>query len=480
MLPRWPTRPPVTIEVVVPVSDWLNPHLRAALSRSLQAFQRHPRRVAAAALTGMGTLAVTAFGVAPLAAGDVALPAQRMVTEALPLEGLSAQLEQLAEHTLDLHRSTTTRGNDTVDGLLRRLGVADPLASAWLRSDRTARQLLDGDGGKLVQARIGTDGRLLELVARFQPADPAQSATHFSRLTATRSAEGFSTRLDTAALVPQVRLGSGSVRGNLWQAAEDARLPEAVADQMVDIFSGDIDFHRELRRGDSFSVVYETLTADDQPVTWGDGTGRVLAAEYTNRGRRFQAVWFVDPDTGRGAYFSMDGKSRRKPFLASPLEFSRVTSGFAMRMHPVLQSWRAHNGVDYAAPEGTPVKTVGDGTVEFAGRQSGYGNVVQIEHAGGKSTLYAHLSRIDVKQGERVSQGQVLGAVGRTGWATGPHLHFEFRVNGQFQDPLSIAGLTETFKLDADDRPRFRQNAQVAGAQLVAARSMTRFRGDAE
>lgn len=462
------------------MSDWLNPHLRAALGRGLQACQRHPRRVAAAALTSIGSLAVTAFGVAPLAAGDAGLPAQRLVTEALPLEGLSAQLEQLAEHSLDLHRSTTTRGNDTVDGLLRRLGVADPLASAWLRTDHRARQLLDGDGGKLVQARIAHDGRLLELVARFHAADPTQENSHFSRLTLSRGAEGFSSRLETAALVPQVRLGSGAVRGNLWQAAEDARLPEAVADQMVDIFSDDIDFHRELRRGDSFSVVYEALTADDQPVTWGDGTGRVLAAEYTNRGRRFQAVWFVDPDTGRGAYFSMDGKSRRKPFLASPVEFSRVTSGFAMRMHPVLQSWRAHNGVDYAAPEGTPVKTVGEGTVEFAGRQSGYGNVVQVEHAGGKSTLYAHLSRIDVKQGERVTQGRVLGAVGRTGWATGPHLHFEFRVNGQFQDPLSITELTETFKLDADDRPRFRQSAQLVGQQLLAARSMTRFRGDAE
>jgi murein DD-endopeptidase MepM/ murein hydrolase activator NlpD len=155
----------------------------------------------------------------------------------------------------------------------------------------------------------------------------------------------------------------------------------------------------------------------------------VLAAEFVNAGRTHQAVWFVDGQ-GRGAYFGPDGLSRRRAFLASPLEFSRVTSGFAMRFHPLLKSWRAHLGVDYGAPTGTAVRSVGDGVVHFAGRQNGYGNVVEVQHGNERSTLYAHLSRIDVRKGQRVEQGESLGAVGATGWATGPHLHFEFRVAG--------------------------------------------------
>jgi murein DD-endopeptidase MepM/ murein hydrolase activator NlpD len=249
---------------------------------------------------------------------------------------------------------------------------------------------------------------------------------------------------------------------------------------MVELFSGDIDFHRQLRKGDSFSVVYEVLTADDSPITWGDGTGRILAAEFVNAGKVHQVMWYPQANQGKGEYFGFDGRSRRRTFLASPMTFSRMTSGFAMRMHPLLRDWRAHRGVDYAAPQGTPVRTVGEGVVEFAGWQNGYGNVVHIEHGNNKSTLYAHLSQIDVRRGQRVEQGQRVGAVGATGWATGPHLHFEFRLGGQYLDPTRIAGTGEASTILGDARPHFDGVRRSYQRQLEVAETLRVAQGVVE
>jgi murein DD-endopeptidase MepM/ murein hydrolase activator NlpD len=182
-------------------------------------------------------------------------------------------------------------------------------------------------------------------------------------------------------------------------------------------------------------------------------------------------VWFT-PSDGRGSYYDVDGRSKRRAFLASPMEFSRVTSGFAMRFHPLLQNWRQHHGVDYGAPKGTAVRSVGDGVVDFAGWQNGYGNVVQIKHSNERSTLYAHLSRIDVKKGQHLEQGANVGAVGSTGWATGPHLHFEFRIAGAHQDPLSIAKAAETLPLDAASKPRFAETVRTVQAKLDVAETL--------
>ena len=455
------------------------PFAMHALLRCQSAAMRHPRRVAGTVLGLLGTFAVAAFGIAPLAP-DAALLPQRLVSEALQVPGLDRQLGDLAEHSLELNRSDLTRSSDTADSLLRRLGINDPAAAAFLRTDRDARRLIDGRAGKMLQVRGAADGSLIELVARFPALDASRTSSHFTRLTLTRSNGTFTSMLETAALVPQVRLGSGAVRSSLWAATDDARLPEAIASQLIEIFSGDIDFHRQLRKGDTFSLAFETLTADDQPISWNDGTGRIVAAEFVNNGKSLQAVWFQDTGKAKGGYFGLDGRSRRRAFLASPMEFSRVTSGFAMRFHPILQNWRAHNGVDYGAPTGTPVRSVGDGVVESAGRQNGYGNVVQLLHSNGSSTLYAHLSRIDVRTGQHVEQGQRIGAVGATGWASGPHLHFEFRVGGQFQDPLKIARESETLVIDTASRPRFQQFAAVAKQHIDAAETLTAFRGDAE
>jgi len=450
------------------------------LSRCNAWARRHPHRLAAAVVGLLSTFAITAFGIAPLAAG-APQPPQRLVTETLQVPGLDQQLGALAVHELELTRSDLTRAGDTADSLLRRLGVNDPVAAAFMRSDTDARRLVDGRARKMVQVRTAADGTLLELVARFAALDSARESTHFTRLTLVRENGQFRSQLETAALVPQVRLGSGSIRSSLWAATDEARLPDAIATQLIEIFSGDIDFHRQLRKGDTFSVVFETLTADDQPVTWSDDTGRVVAAEFVNNGKSVQALWYQDAGkSGKGAYYGFDGQSRRRPFLASPLEFSRITSGFAMRFHPILQNWRAHNGVDYGAPTGTPVRAVGDGVVESAGRMNGYGNVVQLQHGGGKSTVYAHLSHIDVRPGQRVEQGQRIGAVGATGWATGPHLHFEFRINGQFQDPLKVARAGESPKIDATAQAQFQQVATRAQQQLAAAESMLGLRGNAE
>ena len=442
------------------------------------ALARHPKRVAGGVLGVLGSFAITAFGIAPLAPDAAQLP-QTLVVQALQVPGLTQQVADLAEHPLDLYRSVVMRGNETADSLLKKLGVADPTAAAFLRADRDARRLFDGQPGKMVQVRTGADGGLAELVARFGALDSARAESHFTRLKISRANGVWRTTLETAALVPQVRLGSGTVRSSLWAATDDARLPEAIATQLIEIFSADVDFHRQLRKGDSFSLSFETLTADDQPITWGDSTGRILAAEFVNNGRPLQAVWFQGAGR-KGAYFGPDGRSRKRAYLASPLEFSRITSGFAMRFHPILQNWRAHNGVDYSDPQGTPVLSVGDGVVELAGPQSGYGNLVQLKHSNGKSTVYAHLSRIDVRAGQRVEQGQRIGAVGATGWATGPHLHFEFRINGQFTDPLQLARETEQAVIDTAARPQFQRLASLAARQIEVAQSMTAFRGDAE
>ncbi len=467
-----PSLEPTVLTLVPPFTQRLLVNLQAALLR-------HPRRVAGTVLTMLGTVAVAAFGIAPLAPDAAQLP-QRLITEALLVPGLDRQLGDLAEQVLELNHSDLTRSSDTADSLLRRLGVSDPVAATYIRSDRDARRLIDGRGGKMVQVRTAADGTLVELIARFPALDTARSSSHFTRMTLARANGQFMSTLETAALVPQVRLGSGTVSTSLWAATDDARLPEAIASQLIEIFSGDIDFHRQLRKGDSFSVAFETLTADDQPISWNNATGRIVAAEFVNNGKSLQALWFQAGSKTKGGYFSPDGQSKRKAFLASPVEFSRVTSGFAMRFHPVLQDWRAHNGVDYGAPAGTAVRSVGDGVVESAGRQNGYGNVVQLLHSSGKSTLYAHLSRIDVRPGQRVEQGQRIGAVGATGWATGPHLHFEFRVNGQIQDPLQAARVSENLVIDTTQQAHFQQVASSAQHQLNAAESLTAFRGDAE
>ncbi|MEO6032279.1 MAG: M23 family metallopeptidase [Burkholderiaceae bacterium] len=445
----------------------------AAFARSTRFISKYPRGVTAAVMLGLGGFAATAFGIAPMMPDASDLP-KHLVTENVTSEDIQSQLDALAEHELQLYRTDLTRSSDTADTLLKRLNVSDAEAAGFLRTDPIARALLTGRGGKMVRVQTDAQGALTELVARYAATDSALQATQFTRLRITRSAGKLTARTETAALASQVRMGSGTIRTSLFAATDDARIPDSVANQIAEVFANDIDFRRELRRDDTFSVVYEALTADGEPITWGSSAGRLLAAEFVNDYHTYSAVWFMDAQ-GKGAYYGFDGKSKKRAFLASPVAFSRVTSGFSMRLHPILGIWKQHKGVDLGAPSGTPVHAVGDGVVDFAGWQNGYGNVVEIRHANDRSTLYAHMSRIDVKRGQHVDQGDQVGAVGMTGWATGPHLHFEVKVHGVQHDPIAMAKASEAITLSPAAKARFAQFAQSVKSQLEVADGVTSY-----
>jgi murein DD-endopeptidase MepM/ murein hydrolase activator NlpD len=389
----------------------------------------------------------------------------REVLEAVQPLPLEQQAQALDLHGLNLFRSDVTRSNDTVESLLARLGVDDARAAAYLRQDTTIRAQLLGRAGRVVMAEASGRHELTRLSARWAPEDDGM----FKRLVIERTPAGtFTARVETAPLVASTRMGSAIVRSSLFAAADEARIPDPVISQLVQIFSGDIDFHRALYSGDRLSVVYEALEADGEPLR----VGRILSVEFVNKGRAHQALWFEEPGR-KGGYYTLDGKSLDSSYLASPMEFSRVTSGFAMRFHPILHKWKAHLGTDYAAATGTPVRTVGEGVVTFAGEQNGFGNVIVIKHNATDETLYAHLSRIFVRPGHQVSQGQKIGAVGATGWATGPHLHFEFRVNGVHKDPVQIARRSDAAPISAAAQAEFDRLARSMRSQLAAASSAT-------
>jgi murein DD-endopeptidase MepM/ murein hydrolase activator NlpD len=255
-------------------------------------------------------------------------------------------------------------------------------------------------------------------------------------------------------------LKSAVIQSSLFGATDAAGIPDAVAIQLADVFGGDIDFQRELRQGDRFSVLYEMHSVDGRPLR----AGRVLAAEFVSQGRRLRAVRFAD------GYYAPDGRNMRKALLRSPLELSRVSSGFGMRQHPFLNTWRAHQGVDYAAAAGTRVRAVGDGVVEFAGRQGGYGNLVVVRHDNRITTADAHLKAFGrgIRTGARIAQGDTVGLVGQTGWATGPHLHYEFRLAGAARDPLPSPCRRHAGRAARHGCLRARAQALAAQLNLVA------------
>ena len=439
----------------------------ALFSLSSQTLKQHPKRITAviAALMlggGGGAFAVASF--APDASDLVVREVMESV-QALPLNAGA----DLNIASFKLFRSEITRSSDTADTLLKRLGVDDVTAAAFMRNDATARLLL-GRSGRNVTAETSDHHGLLKLSARWS----TDAEDTFKRLVIEKTPQGFQSRIETAALSTSSRLASGTIQTSLFAATDDAKIPDAIATQVAEIFSSDIDFHRALRKGDRFSIVYETLEGDGEPLR----TGRVLSAEFVNNGKTFQAMWFQPPVANgsqtadarsKGGYFTLDGQSLRRSFLASPMEFSRVTSGFKMRFHPILQAWKAHLGIDYAAPTGTPVRSIGDGVVEFAGVQNGFGNVVFVNHGNNRLTVYGHLSRINVRKGQSVGQSQNIGAVGATGWATGPHLHFEFRINGKPTDPIAIARQSEAVTVTAAAKPMFAKLASAARVELSAA-----------
>lgn len=449
---------------------------------AIQVIQNNPKRisalVAAVTLGGAGG----AFAIASMAPDASDLPVREIAEVVQYASAQESGLPDLGSFTL--YRSDVSRANDTADTLLKRLGLSDLAAAAFLRADPLVRKSLWSRAGRTISAEATPDHTLIKLVARWMPQDDG----NFSRLVVEKIPQGlsgapgpatFTARIETAPLVAATRLASGTITSSLFAATDAAGLPDAIGVQVAEIFSGDIDFHRALRKGDRFSITYEALQADGEPMR----SGRVLSAEFVNNGKTFQAMWFGgaaqpsgekanDKGGAKGAYYTLDGKSLRRAYLASPLEFSRVTSGFTMRLHPILQTWRAHLGVDYAAPTGTAVRTIGDGTIDFAGVQSGYGNVVIVNHGKENTTVYAHLSKINVQKGQKISQSEVIGLVGSTGWSTGPHLHFEFRVNGVHQDPLTLARQSEALPVNTAAKAQFESVASTVRIALAAAASI--------
>jgi murein DD-endopeptidase MepM/ murein hydrolase activator NlpD len=401
----------------------------------------------------MGAGIVAAFGFAP----ESTLPADppRLIVRDLaspPLAALPSSDGYWSEERIQ-------RG-DTLGSVLSRLGIQDPAAQLFLRTDPRARTLYQLRPGKPVRVKADTDGRLIALRYLAQGGE---------LLDVSRESDAFVAQLAAPEADVRLELRAGEIRSSLFAASDAVGLPDAITMQLASIFSGDIDFYHDLRRGDRFSVVYEMRELDGTSV----GAGRIVAAEFVNKGVTFRAFLWRGRD-GADAYYTEDGKSLRKAFMRSPVEFTRITSGFSLaRFHPFLQTWRAHKGVDFAAPTGTPVRASGDGKVAFAGQQNGYGNVVALQHSGAYSTLYAHLSRFaaGMRPGVRVSQGEIIGYVGQTGWATGPHLHYEFRVNNEQRDPLTIA-LPDAAPIPAVERGSYGARVAPLADELTLSRGL--------
>jgi len=388
-----------------------------------------------AAIVGLLALSsvVAAFAFAPR---EEPAPAARLVVEALEIDA-----QEVASPASYVREEQFQRG-DTLAGFLGRLGI-DAMEASRLARTRALQALRPGSQ---VHAEVLAEGKLKHL---------SFLTGRDTLVTVAPQGEGYRAAEEQAPLETRVVMRASTIRSSLFAASDAAGIPDGIAMQLADVFAGDVDFYRDLRKGDRFSVVYEVHTLAGRPVR----SGRLLAAEFVNQGRTLRAVHYGT------SYYTPEGKNLRKAFLRAPLEFSRVSSGFGMRNHPIHGGWRQHTGTDYAAPTGTRVRAAGDGVVEFAGQKGGYGNVVILRHGNQTTTLYGHLSRIAVHRGARVAQNDTVGFVGQTGWATGPHLHYEFRIAGQPRNPRSIA-LPAAHPLPAGELAAFSAQAEPLVARL--------------
>lgn len=393
-----------------------------------------------------------AMGVAPRTAYDD--PLAPRVLQPLRMPDVRSQLEQLDDTDNVYVREERMQRGDTIATLLRRLGVDDPDAQAFILKNPTARGLFNLNPGQTVQAEIDDSNLLVSLQANLGGDAGASRELVISRVESgdENAPATYKAAIQSVGNELHYEMLSGAISaGGFFQAMDAADVPDDIVAQMISIFSGVIDFHHDIAAGDRFRIVYEAGFRDGAFVR----NGRVVAVELINRSTLHQALWYAPEGSKDGAYYTFDGRAMKRPFLRTPLEFSRVSSGFGGRDHPLHHNWQQHKGVDFAAPTGTKVFATGEGVVEFAGQQSGYGNIVILRHPNGYSTYYAHLSGFGaIVRGQRVSQGQVIGFVGQTGWATGPHLHYEFRFNDMPQNPLTIT-LMEAPTLTGKARQQF-------------------------
>lgn len=322
----------------------------------------------------------------------------------------------------------TIKNGDTLSTIFDQQGLPNSLLYKLMSDSEHGNVLKSIKAKQTLEFSIGEDKQLLQLT--YQP-NITQTITY-----ARNQSNDFYSQIINNPLEAIPTYRSGTIESSLFLAAAANDIPETVIMNLVSIFGWDIDFALDIRKGDAFQLIYNEMYQDGEKVK----SGRILAAEFTNQNKTYQAIFFED-ENGDGNYYSPDGKSMRKAFLRNPVKFSRISSGFTnRRWHPVLSKWRSHKGVDYAAPKGTPIYAAGDGKVIHAANKGGYGRTVIIKHGGKYTTLYAHLNSFNQKarQGRYVKQGQVIGYVGSSGLATGPHLHYEFRVSGVHRNPLTV------------------------------------------
>jgi len=356
------------------------------------------------------------------------------------------------------------QSGDTLDRLFRKhnLNLGNLAAIIDLpEAGRHLRLLRPGDA-----LRIEHDGD--KLVTLYRELDLTNA------LLVSRGESGYSAEIVERPIEIQKRLAYGRIESSLFESAAAAGMSDKLIMNLAGIFAWDVDFVLDIRKGDDYYILYEEIYQDGKFVT----SGQIVAAEFNNNGRTFQAVRYVDKE-GRADYFTPDGRSVRKAFIRAPVDFTRISSSFnPQRRHPILNTIRAHRGVDYAAPGGTPIKAAGDGKIKHRGRHGGYGNAVIIEHGGNITTLYAHMSKFAAskKLNSRVRQGEIIGYVGATGLATAPHLHYEYRLNGVHRNPRTVAlpqadPIKEEYKADflAEATPILNELLQYKRTQVALA-----------
>jgi murein DD-endopeptidase MepM/ murein hydrolase activator NlpD len=348
---------------------------------------------------------------------------------------------------------------DTLSSLFSRAGVSTGQMYQLLNSHNKAKTLERIYPGHALEFLLDKDNSIVAL-------EHIQDALNKEVFTK----QGDKYRYEIISKKPEVRLTrtQGTITHSLYMAGKKANLDDRLTMSLANIFAWDVDFALDIRKNDKFVVVYEERYLEGKRI----GTGNIVAAEFINQGKSYKAVRYEDRQ-GRAQYYTPEGNTMRKAFLRSPIEFARISSHFNLnRKHPILNTIRAHKGTDYAASTGTPIQASGDGKVTFAGRKSGYGNVLIIQHNQTYQTLYAHLSKFgkQVKSGSYVKQGQIVAYVGMTGLATGPHLHYEFRVNGVVRNPVTVQ-LPNADPVAKADRERFFAQTRSLVAKLEGAKN---------
>ena len=360
------------------------------------------------------------------------------------------------EAVFEYEKTFTVNAGDSLSILFVKAGLDNNLLHSILSTSKEAKRFTHLKVGQKVTFEFNDDKALQKLSSQISPLETIY-------LEKKSESENFIFSLDIAPTQIVEKHAQGTIKGALFSATKQAGLPNSIAFDMAKIFGYDIDFAQDLRAGDKFELIYEEKVAGETTV----GTGSILSARFTNRGKVYTAVRYTDKQ-GNSSYYAADGSSLRKAFIRTPVDFARISSRFSNgRKHPILNKIRAHKGVDYAAPRGTPIKATGDGKVALAGRNGGYGNTVVIKHGRSYQTLYAHMNGFakGIRAGSNVKQGQVIGYIGTTGLSTGPHLHYEFQVNGVHVDPLSQK-MPISEPIHASEKQRFAQHSTPLLAKL--------------